>query len=190
MKKYTKEFYDKSIEKKSEIIEKLFLNVTDCRWKLNKIHKHFKKDKKHLDSPFLEFIEKMRNSSKAAVSEIENLIKEEVKHKITSKAFDEYMVELDRLMKKKATVYTDRINRSKLSCLMTQSRKRMDENKDKLQAFVDHFSNETLYKFKDRVENYLDKVNMCSLVVGKKYQECLKSGETEACLEKYAKVRN
>lgn len=160
-------------------------------WRFCEIYANFSNDRKHLGLPFHKFIERIRNVSKQSVTEMENLLREDKKEEITSKAFNEYMVEISELIKRKMNHNRELIEKGNKTCILAQVKKASDKNEEEAEVSLKKFHTQTYIEFEDRLEIYLEKINRISEIISLKYEECSKSANIfEKCLNNYIKVCN
>lgn len=187
MKKFVSRFFETSTARNLETIERGFLNLTSSRWRFSKIHKHFK-DRQRLNLSFRDFIENMKNSSKDSAEEMENLLSEEKKDEITTKAFNEYMTNISDMMRRRMDRYKTRLDKGRMSCIMTQVKKSVERTKTEIQTLVNDFNAKNFDEFDEEIESYVRKIIDCSDTISENYENCLKSEGFEECLENYIQV--
>jgi hypothetical protein len=183
-----KEAHDGLKTHNAKLIKTAFLNATACRWKFSRISKHWSSDPQHQGEAFEAFIDECKTCSKDYVSEMEKLMSPDLQNEIADKALEDYSNSLEDLMKRSMTRYTNRLEKGKISCIMNQVKKGIDESKAEMDELKDKFKKETENSFETQMEKYLEKMNIIESTITGKYESCYNTDDFESCLENFVQV--
>lgn len=168
-----------------ELIDKVYLNATSCRWKFSKINSDA--CARVEDSDFCkEFSESLKISSKDFVGELKKIMDDN--EDMDEQAFTDYLDEVHLVLKRIMDRYSDKIEKGRLGCYFTQVRKQMEGFKEEFRNENNKFLDETLEDFADQVLHYQDEINKYNQKITTSYRICMHGSDIKTCLADYLKV--
>lgn len=189
MRKILNEAHSELKAHNAKLIETTFLNATNVRWKFSRIEKHFVKVPDRKGNLFHVFLEELKSISKDKIAEMEKLMGVEFQNEVADEALEQYSNDLEELAKTSMEKYKERIEKGRISCLVTQFKQGGKERRGEMEELKEKFRKETEGNFEEQMNGYLKKMTLIEYTVSAKYESCYQNSETfESCLNSFVEV--